>query len=100
MEYKVHRIGERTPVLLVTVEGTGPGEVIFYSHLDKQPSRPKLWSEGLHPLKGVRRDPWLYGRGKGTLKRMKYQSLILRGNQRYVMLEILNKASMLLDRQK
>lgn len=63
MEYKVHRIGERTPVLLVTVEGTGPGEVIFYSHLDKQPSRPKLWSEGLHPLKGVRRDPWLYGRG-------------------------------------
>ena len=41
MEYKVHRIGERTPVLLVTVEGTGPGEVIFYSHLDKQPSRPK-----------------------------------------------------------
>ena len=63
MEYKVHRIDERTPVLLVTVEGTGPGEVIFYSHLDKQPSRPKLWSEGLHPLKGVRRDPWLYGRG-------------------------------------
>ena len=63
MEYKVHRIGERTPVLLVTVEGTGHGEVIFYSHLDKQPSRPKLWSEGLHPLKGVRRDPWLYGRG-------------------------------------
>ena len=63
MEYKVHRIGERTPVLLVTVEGTGSGEVIFYSHLDKQPSRPKLWSEGLHPLKGVRRDPWLYGRG-------------------------------------
>ncbi len=63
MEYKVHRIGERTPVLLVTVEGTGSGEVIFYSHLDKQPSRPELWSEGLHPLKGVRRDPWLYGRG-------------------------------------
>ena len=63
MEYKVHTIDERTPVLLVTVEGTGPGEVIFYSHLDKQPSRPKLWSEGLHPLKGVRREPWLYGRG-------------------------------------
>ena len=63
MEYKIHTIDERTPVLLVTVEGTGPGEVIFYSHLDKQPSRPKLWSEGLHPLKGVRREPWLYGRG-------------------------------------
>ena len=63
MEYKIHRIDGRTPVLLVTVEGTGPGEVIFYSHLDKQPSRPNLWSEGLHPLKAVRRDPWLYGRG-------------------------------------
>ena len=63
MSYEVHRIDDRSPVLLVSVEGTGPGEVIFYSHLDKQPSRPNLWSEGLHPLKGVRRDPWLFGRG-------------------------------------
>ena len=63
MSYNVHQIEERTPVLLVTVEGTGPGEVIFYSHLDKQPSRANLWSEGLHPLEAVRREPWLYGRG-------------------------------------
>ena len=63
MTYKIHQIEGRTPVLLVTVEGTGPGEVIFYSHLDKQPSREHLWSEGLHPLKAVRRDPWLFGRG-------------------------------------
>ena len=63
MAYKIHQIEGRTPVLLVTVEGTGPGEVIFYSHLDKQPSREHLWSEGLHPLKAVRRDPWLFGRG-------------------------------------
>ena len=35
MSYKVHRIEDRTPVLLVTVEGTGSGEVLFYSHLDK-----------------------------------------------------------------
>jgi len=63
MSYEVHRIADTTPVLLVNVEGTGPGEVIFYSHLDKQPSKPELWSEGLHPLKGVRRDPWLFGRG-------------------------------------
>ena len=48
MTYDVHTIDGRTPILLVTVEGTGPGEVIFYSHLDKQPSRAKLWSEGLH----------------------------------------------------
>ena len=63
MSYEKHRIGKLSPVLIVTIEGTGPGEVIFYSHLDKQPSKPELWSEGLHPLKAVRRDPWLYGRG-------------------------------------
>ena len=58
MSYEKHRIGGLSPVLIVTIEGTGPGEVIFYSHLDKQPSKPELWSEGLHPLKAVRRDPW------------------------------------------
>ena len=63
ISYEKHRIGELSPVLIVTIEGTGPGEVIFYSHLDKQPSKAELWSEGLHPLKAVRRDPWLYGRG-------------------------------------
>ncbi|MAS80032.1 MAG: peptidase M20, partial [Euryarchaeota archaeon] len=63
ISYETQRIDGLSPVLLVTIEGTGPGEVIFYSHLDKQPSKPGLWSEGLHPLKAVRRDPWLYGRG-------------------------------------
>ena len=63
MSYETHRIDDLSPVLLVTIEGTGPGEVIFYSHLDKQPSKSELWSEGLHPLRAVRRDPWLYGRG-------------------------------------
>jgi len=63
MNYKTYRIDGKSPVLLVTIEGTGPGEIIFYSHLDKQPSKPELWSDGLHPLKAVRRGPWLYGRG-------------------------------------
>ena len=63
MSYETHRIAEHSPVLMVTIEGTGSGEVLFYSHLDKQPSRPHLWSEGLHPLKAVRRDPFLFGRG-------------------------------------
>ena len=63
MTYSVHRIEDRSPVLLITVEGTGPGEIVFYSHLDKQPSKPELWSEGLGPLKAVRRGPWLFGRG-------------------------------------
>jgi len=63
MSYEKHTIEGKSPVLLVSIEGTGSGEVVFYSHLDKQPSKPELWSEGLHPLKPVRRDPWLYGRG-------------------------------------
>jgi len=63
MAHQVHKIENLSPVLIVTIEGTGSGEVIFYSHLDKQPSRPELWSDGLHPLKAVRRGPWIYGRG-------------------------------------
>ena len=54
---------ERTPILIINIEGSAPGEVLFYSHLDKQPSKPELWSKGLSPLKAVRRDPWLFGRG-------------------------------------
>ena len=53
----------RTPILIINIQGTASGEVLFYSHLDKQPSKPWLWSEGLSPLKAVRRDPWLFGRG-------------------------------------
>ena len=47
LSYSVHRLEGRSPVLLVTVEGTGKGEVIFYSHLDKQPSKPELWSDAV-----------------------------------------------------
>jgi hypothetical protein len=32
MTYEIHKVRDLTPVLLVTVEGTGPGEIIFYSH--------------------------------------------------------------------
>ena len=39
ISHEIHKIGELSPLLLVTIEGTGPGEVIFYSHLDKQPSK-------------------------------------------------------------
>ncbi|MDP6899554.1 MAG: M20/M25/M40 family metallo-hydrolase [Candidatus Thalassarchaeaceae archaeon] len=58
----VHRIQGRTPVLIVQVEGTGEGEVLFYSHLDKQPPFTG-WSEGKGPWIPVREDPWLFGRG-------------------------------------
>jgi acetylornithine deacetylase/succinyl-diaminopimelate desuccinylase-like protein len=62
MTCNVHRLAGRTPVLTVTVEGTGEGEVLFYSHLDKQPPFTG-WSEGKGPWIPVREDPWLYGRG-------------------------------------
>ena len=65
MSCNVHRIEGRTPVLTVTIEGSGQGEVLFYSHLDKQPPFTG-WSEGKGPWILVREDPWLYGRGRST----------------------------------
>ncbi len=62
MSCNVHRLEGRTPVLTITIEGTGDGEVLFYSHLDKQPPFTG-WSEGKGPWIPVREDPWLYGRG-------------------------------------
>ena len=58
----VHSLEGRTPVLLLKVAGTGDGEVLFYSHLDKQPEFTG-WSEGKGPWIPVREDPWLFGRG-------------------------------------
>ena len=48
MSYQKHTIDGKSPVLLVTIEGTGKGEVVFYSHLDKQPSKPELWLSLIH----------------------------------------------------
>lgn len=62
MSINVHRIEGRTPVLTIQVEGSAPGEVLFYSHLDKQPPFTG-WSEGKGPWTPVREDPWLFGRG-------------------------------------
>ncbi|MBT4058707.1 MAG: M20/M25/M40 family metallo-hydrolase [Euryarchaeota archaeon] len=58
----VHKIVGRTPLLLLKVEGSGKGNVLFYSHLDKQPEFTG-WDEGKGPWLPVREDPWLYGRG-------------------------------------
>ena len=58
----VHRLKNRSPLLLVTIEGSEDGEVLFYSHLDKQPEATG-WSEGKGPWKPVIEDNWLYGRG-------------------------------------
>ncbi|MEC7431105.1 MAG: M20/M25/M40 family metallo-hydrolase [Candidatus Thermoplasmatota archaeon] len=57
------KLDGRTPLLIIKVKGSLPGEILFYSHMDKQPSKPDLWSDGLSPFVGKRRGEWLYGRG-------------------------------------
>jgi acetylornithine deacetylase/succinyl-diaminopimelate desuccinylase-like protein len=60
----IHRLDGRTPVLIVTVEATTPGNAtaVLYGHLDKQPPLGD-WSEGLEPYTPVRRGDRLYARG-------------------------------------
>ena len=52
----------RTPVLLVEVAGSAPGEVLLYGHFDKQPEFTG-WEPGLEPWTPVLREGRLYGRG-------------------------------------
>lgn len=52
----------RTPLLFITVDGTGPGNALLYGHYDKQPEFDG-WVNGLEPWKPVLRDGRLYGRG-------------------------------------
>lgn len=60
----IHRLDGRTPVLIVTIEATTPGDAtaVLYGHLDKQPPLGD-WSEGLDPYNPVRRGDRLYARG-------------------------------------
>jgi acetylornithine deacetylase/succinyl-diaminopimelate desuccinylase-like protein len=62
LSVNVHQLAGLTPLILCKVEGTAPGEVLFYSHLDKQPEFTG-WSEGKGPWKPVREGDWLFGRG-------------------------------------
>ncbi len=59
---EILRLPGRTPVLLVDVPGTRPGNVLLYGHLDKQPPFDG-WKPGLGPWTPVERDGRLYGRG-------------------------------------
>ncbi|MGH9457141.1 MAG: M20/M25/M40 family metallo-hydrolase [Thermoanaerobaculia bacterium] len=52
----------KTPLIFIEVEGTRPGTVLLYGHLDKQPEMSG-WDEGLGPWKPVWRGERLYGRG-------------------------------------
>lgn len=59
---EVVRLPGRTPVLLLETPGDGPGTVLLYGHLDKQPEM-EPWAEGLGPWRPVRRGERLFGRG-------------------------------------
>ena len=61
---EVHKLEGRTPVILMELPGTGPGNdtVLLYGHLDKQPEMSG-WREGLSPWTPVREGDRLYGRG-------------------------------------
>jgi acetylornithine deacetylase/succinyl-diaminopimelate desuccinylase-like protein len=62
MKLEVIRLPGKTPVLFIEIEGKGPGTVLMYGHLDKQPEMTG-WREGYGPWKPVLADGKLYGRG-------------------------------------
>ena len=62
MKLEVVRLPNRTPVLFIEIEGSAPGTVLMYGHLDKQPEMVG-WREGTGPWTPVIKDGKLYGRG-------------------------------------
>jgi acetylornithine deacetylase/succinyl-diaminopimelate desuccinylase-like protein len=62
MKVDVVRLPGLTPVLLVDIPGTGPGNVLLYGHLDKQPEMTG-WRDDLGPWLPVVENDRLYGRG-------------------------------------
>jgi acetylornithine deacetylase/succinyl-diaminopimelate desuccinylase-like protein len=62
LRIEIHQEGDRTPVILLELGGTGDSTVLMYGHLDKQPPMTG-WEPGLGPWTPVVRDGKLYGRG-------------------------------------
>lgn len=62
LKKEVLRAKNRTPLLLLELEGNCDYEVLMYGHLDKQPEMTG-WTTGLSPWKAVRKEEKLYGRG-------------------------------------
>ncbi|MCC5870904.1 MAG: M20 family metallopeptidase [Gammaproteobacteria bacterium] len=62
MHIEVVRLEGRTPVLYMEIEGSAPGNVLLYGHLDKQPEMTG-WEPDLGPWKPVLRGERLFGRG-------------------------------------
>jgi acetylornithine deacetylase/succinyl-diaminopimelate desuccinylase-like protein len=65
-DVEIHRLEDRTPILVVTIAATasGDGTAVLYGHLDKQPPLGN-WSDGLGPYEPVRRGDRLFARGVG-----------------------------------
>lgn len=61
-EFEEIRLPHRTPVLFAEIEGSAPGTVLIYGHLDKQPEMTG-WTNGRGPWKPVLENGRLYGRG-------------------------------------
>ncbi len=59
---QVHRIENRTPLLLIEVSGQIDTTVLLYGHLDKQPEMTG-WQPDLNPWQPVIKNHRLYGRG-------------------------------------
>merc|ERR1719223_193553 len=62
---EVLRPEKRTPLILITIEGTDRTEetALLYGHMDKQPPLTEAWDEDLGPWKPVLKGDRLYGRG-------------------------------------
>jgi acetylornithine deacetylase/succinyl-diaminopimelate desuccinylase-like protein len=64
LRLEVHRLPNRTPVMLVDVPGASDETVLLYGHCDKQPEMVG-WAEGLGPWTPARKGDRLFGRGVG-----------------------------------
>jgi acetylornithine deacetylase/succinyl-diaminopimelate desuccinylase-like protein len=62
LHVEVVRLEGRTPVIFFELPGSGPGTVLMYGHLDKQPEMTG-WHEGYGPWTPVLDEGRLYGRG-------------------------------------
>lgn len=62
MTLDVIQMEERTPVILMEIQGQIDNTILLYGHLDKQPEMTG-WDPDLHPFKPVLRGDKLYGRG-------------------------------------
>jgi acetylornithine deacetylase/succinyl-diaminopimelate desuccinylase-like protein len=62
LSLQVHRLPQRTPVILIDIAGHDDRTVLLYGHLDKQPEM-EGWQPDLAPWTPVRKGDHLFGRG-------------------------------------